>query len=114
MSLRISKVRKTDFRPPGAGGTSPVGRDCKPQPRAVACPDVWQAREAKRAAEAADHDRWVATLSPAACVGAAMDLCTRSVTGLPWAEKAWIEGRRAALRRRIAREGWTAEQAKGF
>lgn len=36
--MRRPKSITTDFRSPGAGGTSPVGRDYNPQPRAVACP----------------------------------------------------------------------------
>lgn len=111
MNLRRPKSITTDYRVPRAGGKPPLERDSKPRPGAAASPDVWAIREAKRAAESAEHDKWVSDLSPRACIGAALAINTRSVEGLPWMEKTWIQGRKAALRRRIAREGWTAATA---
>ncbi len=94
--MRISRVRRTDYRPPGAGTPRPPERQAA-RPGAAASPDP-------EAREAAEHDRNVAGLPPATVIAAARDLCARRVFNHRDPESRWILSRRAALLRRIRDE----------
>lgn len=96
---RPLKVRRTDFRPPTAGTPSPLERG--PARPGTA---VWDAYNAKEQSEAANHDKWVAGLSPECVVLAAGDLCKGSYNPSDKHLTRWERHRKAALLRRIDRE----------
>ncbi|GAA5124548.1 hypothetical protein JIN84_12825 [Luteolibacter yonseiensis] len=81
----ILRVRKTDYRPPGAGNTPPLDR--KAGPGAAACPES--------PTERAAHDSVVATYSLPILRAIAADLGKRA-----WLND-WSTIRLAAVRRRI-------------
>lgn len=95
MKIRFAKVRTTDHRPAGAAA-SPAG---------MTGLDHLAARQRR---EAEQHDRNVRDYTPPMAQAAYADLHDRSLAGLDYMEKAWIQGRRAALLRlgtRMKREG---------
>jgi hypothetical protein len=104
--MRISKVRRTDYRPPFAGGTSPLERDCQPRPRAVACP----AFSGKRTA-AENHALWLFDLSDTAIAGIIADAERRNLRDQRDHETRWMSERssaaRAVRRMRQASGEWT-------
>jgi len=99
--VRISRVRRTDYRPSGAGASSPLEREFKPRPRAVASPDVWDRFNGDTQAEAAEHDKWVADLSIAVVEAIAADLGKLKAWNKRSYEHRWIMGRKAAVLRRL-------------
>jgi hypothetical protein len=111
--MRISKVRRTDFRtarpasdPPGAGVASPLERDCQPRPRAVACPSF----SGKRTA-AENHALWLFDLSDRAIAGIIADAERRNLRDQRDHETRWMSERssaaRAVRRLRQAAGEWT-------
>ena len=108
MNLRRPKSTVTDYRPPGAGARSPLERDSQPRPRAAASPETcWDAKGRRDAAEAAQHDKWVATLSPATLQAVAKDLANRCPHDRRDPEQRWLMGRKAAVLRRLVSERQT-------
>lgn len=99
MTYRRPKSITTDYRPPAAGRTSPVGSG-NAQPRAAAWQDPTRA----------SHDKAVATLSDSTVLAAAQDLGKRRATGRD-PESRWIADRLAALARCIDRRGLNRKSA---
>lgn len=83
---RFSKVRITDYRPPGAGANPPVERDARP--RAAAWKD-------------SDHDKWVEMFPEPQVRQMLADLEGRSKWGADGMENRWVQQRIAALKRRL-------------
>ncbi len=89
--MKISKVRRTDYRPPTAGNPPPLERHARPG--AVA----WEGYSSK---DTADHDKTVKPLSDTTLLAAARDLGQRRANrGNP--EGRWILDRLVALAREI-------------
>lgn len=85
-----AKVRRTDYRPQGNAGTAGTGLE-----RSATA----------REAEAREHDRAVAILTPETLRAAAADLGRRRCWDYRDPEQRWCLGRLAALARRIDRDG---------
>lgn len=99
--MRISKVRRTDFRnaspasdPPGAGGNRPLERT--PRPGAAACPPVWDRMNDSTKREMAEHDRNIAGMSMETHVAAFKDLRRRGASNRKDPVERWEMSRKAA------------------
>lgn len=98
--IRRPKVITTSFRPPSAGGTSPLERNARPG--AAACSNAaWDTLNKRRRAEDAEHDRWLAGLSIDAVLGAFQSLSAQKPLSPKNSDEWWIVKRHAALARRI-------------
>lgn len=98
--MRISKVRRTDFR--GAGAPSPVGRG-NSQPRAEASSSLpWDAYANRAAKDAAEHDRAIEGHSEETLCAMAKDLGARNAHDRRDHEHRWIMGRKAAVLRKLS------------
>ena len=97
MSWKRPKFVTQDFRPPSAGGKSPVERSARP--RAVAWPKPPLDRER------ASHDLAVAGLAAPTLLAAARDLGGRRASNQRDPESRWVTGRLAALAREMDRRG---------
>ncbi len=95
--IRRPKSITYDFRPPSAGGKSPLERTARPG--AVAWPKPPLDRER------ASHDLAVAGFDAATLLAAARDLGGRRASNQRDPESRWVTGRLAALAREIDRRG---------
>lgn len=98
--MKISKVRKTDYR--GLGESSPVGRSY-PQPRAAASQNVsWDAYADRQAKDAAEHDKAVDGHTEETLCAMAKDLGSRMAHDRRDHEQRWVMGRKAAVLRKLS------------
>ena len=103
MSIRRPKSIVTDYRPPGAGRARTTGAP-PARPGAAASRDCWDKKASNDAAEAANHDKWVADLPLDLLLVIANDLCARFPADRRDPEQRWTMGRTAAVLRRLSRE----------
>lgn len=96
--MRISKVRITDHRPPGAGRRSPLERATVTRGGSVGKTGLDYLTESQKR-EAAEHDRNVRDYSPETVEAAWFDLTARNAWDKKSPEHRWVMARRAALRR---------------
>lgn len=95
--IRVSKVRVTDHRPPGAGASGPLER--KPSATRGGSMTGLDHLAAIQTKDAANHDSWVATYSPAMLEAAYEDLRQRGAWDRKNSEHRWVMGRLAAIKR---------------
>lgn len=100
--MKFSKVRITDNRPPGAGGNSPLERRGATRGGSVSGLDALTMVQKK---EAAEHDRAVANFEAETLIEIAADLGRRSAWNRKDPEQRWVMARRAAVLRKLSREG---------
>jgi hypothetical protein len=94
--MRLAKVRITDYRPPGAGGISPLERGAATRGGSMSGLEHLSAIQAR---EAMEHDRAVRDYLPETVEAAWNDLAGRAVHDRRNPEHRWVMARRAALRR---------------
>ena len=94
--MRLSKVRITDNRRPGAGKPSPLERPGATRGGSMTGLDHLNANLAR---EAAEHDRAVRDYTPAVAEAAFNDLSARGAWNRKDPEQRWVMARLAALGR---------------
>lgn len=95
------KVILTDYRPPSAGGKTPLER--KSRPGAAASKEFpWDAFASAKAKEAAAHDRAVDGFPRTILEAIGKDLARRGAWNDKDHEHRWIMGRLAAVGRKIS------------
>lgn len=102
MRIRISKVRVTDHRPPGAGAKSPLERQGATRGGSLPARPAMTGLDhlaANRAAEQQSHDKWVAGLSCETLEAAWEDIKDRPCRDMKDPEQRWVANRKAALLR---------------
>ena len=96
--MRISKVRRTDFRPPGAGWKRPLERSGATRGGGVEKTGLDFLSESQKR-EAAEHDRAIRDYTPETVEAAWNDLSARKAWDRKDPEQRWVMARKAALGR---------------
>lgn len=102
MRIRLSKVRVTDNRP-GAGRKPALERASGTRGGSVSGMTGLDHLAVRAAAEAAEHDKWVAGLSRDTLEAVWADLKARPCSDKRDHEQRWVAGRKAAVARAAAR-----------
>lgn len=103
MSMRISKVRITDYRPPGAGSRPPLERPvAATRGGSMTGLDHLAANQRK---DAAEHEKAVECYDEETLTAIAMDLRQRRAWDRKNHEHRWIMNRLAAVLRVLDRKG---------
>jgi len=100
--IRLSKVRVTDNRP-GAGRKPALEAARLTRGGSVAGMTGLDHLAARAAAEAAEHDKWVAGLSRETLEAVWADLKKRPCANTRDHEQRWVAGRKAAVARTAAK-----------
>jgi len=99
--MKRPKVILTDYRPPSAGGNSPV--ESVARPRAAASKEFpWQDYASGKAKESAAHDKAVDGFPRTVLEAIGKDLAGRHAWNDKDHEQRWIMGRLAAVGRKLA------------
>lgn len=102
MRMRVSKVRITDNRAPGAGARPALERRGATRGGSMTGLDYLSAAQAR---EAAEHDKAIRDYDENTLLAVAGDLGKRRAWDRKDAEQRWVMARKAAVLRKLDREG---------